>query len=74
MRSFRRLTPKDSKVDSVLRIYHERLEPGDNFLTLSNRLGKIITEDELRLLNGFYPKGEPEPGTWLKLVKKEAID
>ena len=74
MRSFRRLTPKDSKVDSVLRIYHERLEPGDTFLTLSNRLGKIITEDELRLLNGFYPKGEPEPGTWLKLVKKEAID
>jgi len=71
IRTFRRVGPKDKQVDSVLRIYHERLEPGDTFSSLSQRLGKIASEDELRLLNGYYPKGEAEPGTWLKLLKKD---
>lgn len=29
-------------------------------------------EDDLRLLNGFYPKGEAELGTWIKLLKRDA--
>ena len=71
IRTFRRLGLKDKQVDSVRRIFHERLEPGDTFASLSQRLGKIASEDELRLLNGYYPKGEAEPGTWLKLLKKD---
>ncbi|MGH1370519.1 MAG: M48 family metalloprotease [Cellvibrionaceae bacterium] len=31
-------------------------------------LGKY-TEDQLRLLNGYYPRGEPKPGEWIKIVK-----
>jgi len=71
IRTFRRIGPKDKQVDSVLRIYHERLEPGDTFQSLARRLGRIASEEELRLLNGYYPKGEAEPGTWLKLLKKD---
>jgi predicted Zn-dependent protease len=32
------------------------------------QLGKY-TEEQLRLLNGFYPRGEPEPGDWIKIVR-----
>lgn len=32
------------------------------------KLGKY-TEDQLRLLNGYYPRGEPKPGEWIKIVK-----
>ncbi|MBR9910992.1 MAG: M48 family metalloprotease [Gammaproteobacteria bacterium] len=31
-------------------------------------LGKY-TEEQLRLLNGYYPRGEPQPGEWIKVVK-----
>ena len=31
-------------------------------------LGKY-TEEQLRLLNGYYPRGEPNPGDWIKIVK-----
>lgn len=26
-------------------------------------------EQELRLLNGYYPSGEPRPGEWIKIIK-----
>ena len=26
-------------------------------------------EETLRLLNGYYPIGSPEPGEWIKLVE-----
>ena len=74
MRSFRRLGPKDAQIDSVKRIYFERLEPGDTFASLSAKLGSVVSEDELRLLNGYYPKGEAEPGTWIKLLRKDGVN
>jgi predicted Zn-dependent protease len=26
-------------------------------------------ENQLRLLNGFYPRGEPRTGDWIKVIK-----
>ncbi len=73
--SFRRATRKDLPPDHIKRIYYERLKPGQTFADLAkgNILG-IYTEDYLRLINGYYPKGEPEPGTWMKLVRSEPLD
>ena len=70
IKSFRRRTRADSSPDAVKRIYYERLEPGDTFAVLAERIapGKN-QENYLRLLNGYFPKGEPEPGTWVKLFK-----
>lgn len=31
------------------------------------KLGRY-TEEQLRLLNGYYPRGEPKPGEWIKIV------
>ncbi|BFM14898.1 M48 family metalloprotease [Maricurvus nonylphenolicus] len=32
------------------------------------RLGKY-SEEQLRLLNGYYPRGEPQTGEWIKIVQ-----
>ena len=68
--SFRRATRQDLSPDSVKRIYYKRLEPGETFATLAKdqQLGKY-TESYLRVMNGYYPKGEAEPGTYIKMVK-----
>lgn len=70
IRSFRRATRQDLSTDSVKRIYYKRLEPGETFASLASdrQLGKY-TESYLRVMNGYYPKGEAEPGTYIKLVK-----
>ena len=31
------------------------------------KLGRY-TEEQLRLLNGYYPRGEPKPGEWIKII------
>ena len=56
--------------DTVHRIFYHRLEPGETFADLAadKALGKY-TEQQLRLINGYYPTGEPEPGTWIKMAK-----
>jgi predicted Zn-dependent protease len=38
-------------------------------LARSLKLSKSETED-LRLINGHYPAGEPEPGEWIKIFKQ----
>lgn len=70
IKSFRRATRQDLSPDAVKRIYYKRLEPGETFATLAQdrQLGKY-TEPYLRVINGYYPKGEAEPGTYIKLVK-----
>lgn len=70
MQSFRRASNADLPPDREYRIYYERLEPGDTFLDLARKsvLGRQA-EAYLRLINGYYPSGEAQPGTWMKLVK-----
>lgn len=68
--SFRRAEPRDFPPDRVYTIDYHRLKPGETFadLAANNPLGRYA-EEELRLLNGYYPSGEPQPGTWLKVVR-----
>ena len=75
IRSFRRMTPKDKTSKYVTRISYQRLKPGDTFASLAKGIqsDKDDAETELRVINGYYPKGEAEPGTWIKMLKKEKI-
>lgn len=70
VKSFRRAESYDFPPDNIHRIFYHRLAAGETFADLAadKVLGKY-TEDELRLINGYYPKGEPEPGTWIKMVR-----
>ena len=76
IRRFRRLTPKDKTAEHVTKIYYERLKPGETFASISKGVGRddLSAEIELRVLNGYYPKGQPEPGTWVKKLRKEKIE
>ena len=75
IRSFRRMTPKDKTAKHVTKITYERLKPGDTFASLAKELESEIdaAESQLRIINGYYPKGQPEPGTWIKMLRKEEI-
>ncbi len=70
MSSFRRAANSDLPPDREYHIYYKRLEPGETFLDLSRNsvLGQHA-ESLLRLINGYYPSGTPQPGTWMKLVR-----
>ena len=75
IRSFRRMTREDRTNQTVTKVYFERLEPGDTFASLAEDLDKKdeFLENRLRVLNGYYPSGEAEPGTWIKKVREEKI-
>ncbi|WP_439133973.1 M48 family metalloprotease [Pseudomaricurvus sp.] len=45
-----------------------------NDQTTFKRLAEVVplgkfAEDQLRLLNGYYPRGEPSPGEWIKIIQ-----
>ena len=68
--SFRRAEVQDFPPEKIHRVYYQRLEPGQTFADLAagQALGRH-TEDQIRLMNGYFPRGEPEPGTWIKLAR-----
>ena len=68
IRSFRRAEPADFPPNDIKEVAFRRLEPGETFseLAQNNSLGRD-TEDFLRLINGYFPNGEAQPGTWIKL-------
>ena len=76
IRSFRRMNPKDRTTGYVTKVYYERLAPGESFASLAVDFEDELedAEAELRVLNGYYPKGEAEPGTWIKKLRREKID
>ncbi len=77
IRSFRRMNPKDKTSTMVTKLYYERLEPGQSFSSLARQTKGFDGQDvetALRVLNGYYPKGEAEPGTWIKKLRKEKLE
>jgi predicted Zn-dependent protease len=68
--SIRRLKPDEQKLATAKRIRLVRAKPGDTFSKLAqdSDIDKYAVE-QLRLLNGMYPDGEPEPGQLIKIIK-----
>ncbi len=38
-------------------------------LALTSLVTFAAAEAQLRLLNGFYPRGEPRTGDWIKVIR-----
>lgn len=59
-----RATPKPKT------IHYVKANENTTFARLAKtvRLGRY-TEQRLRLINGYYPRGEPKPGEWIKIIK-----
>jgi len=70
IRSFRPLSADERKQAEPLRIRLHRFQAGESLAQLARQ--SRLPDDALgtlRLLNGLYPQGEPQPGDWIKLVR-----
>ncbi len=67
--SLKALTAEEAALAEARRIALLRAQPGVRYSALAARSGLTsYAEAQLRLLNGDYPKGEPEPGRLIKTV------
>lgn len=70
IKSFRPLKSSEFKLAAGLKIKYIKATPGTTYESLAknSKIDKYALE-QLRLLNGHYPRGEPEPGQWIKIVE-----
>jgi predicted Zn-dependent protease len=68
--SIRKLKSSEIELATAKRIDLVRAKAGDSFekLAIGSGLGKYA-EDQLRLLNGMYPDGEPHAGQLIKIIR-----
>ena len=68
--SFRPLRPADRDAVLAMQMRYVRAEPGAGIAQLAAQSPlRAYAEEQLRLLNGAYPRGEPQPGEWLKIIE-----
>ncbi|MGI9301922.1 MAG: M48 family metalloprotease, partial [Gammaproteobacteria bacterium] len=70
IKSLRVLTAEERELAEPRRLNLIETQTGDTFAKLAEDSAfSHHAEEQLRLLNGMYPDGEPEPGQLLKVVK-----
>lgn len=70
IRTFRPISRRALAVQEPKAIHYVKATSSTTFAALAQylKLGKF-GEDELRIINGYYPRGEPEPGEWIKIIR-----
>lgn len=70
IRSFRPLRKTDVVNPDIKRVRYVQANNKTTFSSLARHM-KIgqYAEEQLRLLNGYYPRGEPQPGEWIKIIQ-----
>jgi len=61
-------TPKIAKKNRTIHYVKANNNTRMDLLAKQINLG-VYSEQLLRLINGLYPRGEPKPGDWIKIVK-----
>lgn len=70
IKSMRQLKNAERKLAKPKNIKLVRAKSGDTFASLAKRSDiERHAEEQLRLLNGMYPDGEPKPGQLVKIVQ-----
>ncbi|WKD49220.1 M48 family metalloprotease [Microbulbifer spongiae] len=70
IRSFRPLRKTDMVKKEVKRLRYVKANKKTTFSSLAKHMEiGDYAEEQLRLLNGYYPRGEPKPGEWIKIVQ-----
>jgi predicted Zn-dependent protease len=67
--SFRPLFPKEKKRGESLTLTYVQVPRGATFASLSSGIRIPDAENQLRLINGYYPGGEPRTGDWIKVLR-----
>ena len=68
--SFRPISKRSLLNQQSKAIYYVKATASTSFAKLNHalKLGKH-GERELRIINGYYPRGEPTPGEWIKIIR-----
>lgn len=69
IQSFRPTHPKEQKAGTPAYIHYIQVPRGATLETLASGIRIPDAEAQLRLLNGFYPRGEPRTGDWIKVIR-----
>ncbi|SDJ71132.1 M48 family metalloprotease [Microbulbifer yueqingensis] len=70
IRSFRPLRKSDVIQPDIKRVRYVQANEKTTFASLARHMDiGEYAEEQLRLLNGYYPRGEPKPGEWIKIVQ-----
>lgn len=70
IKSFRPVSRRALVERKSQEIHYVKATSSTTFAALAQylKLGKF-GEDELRIINGYYPRGEPKPGEWIKIIQ-----
>jgi predicted Zn-dependent protease len=67
--SFRPSHPKEKKAGTPAFVHYIQVPRGATLESLAAGIRIPDAEAQLRLLNGFYPRGEPRTGDWIKVIR-----
>jgi predicted Zn-dependent protease len=69
--SFRPISSREIAGQKPTSIHYVKATEATTFERLATALRLNSSEaDDLRLINGYYPKGEPKPGEWIKIYRQ----
>ena len=69
VKSFRPSHPKEKKAGTPAYVHYIQVPRGATLETLAAGIRIPDAEAQLRLMNGFYPRGEPRTGDWIKVIR-----
>lgn len=69
IKSFRAMHPKEKSSNSGRYIRYIQVPRGADVSSLASSVRVDYAEEQLRLINDFYPRGEPRTGDWIKVIQ-----
>ena len=67
--SFRPLTAREKVTGTSHTLHYIQVPRGATFASLASGVKLPDAENQLRLINGYYPTGEPRTGDWVKVIR-----
>ena len=68
--SFRPMLPQEKQNNNPAQVHYIQVPRGATMSSLAAGLRIPHAEQQLRLLNGMYPRGEPRTGDWIKSIRQ----
>ncbi|MEM1111471.1 MAG: M48 family metalloprotease [Pseudomonadota bacterium] len=67
--SFRPMHPKEKQAGTPRYVQYIQVPRGATLASLAAGIPIPNAEERLRLINDFYPRGEPRTGDWIKIIR-----
>ncbi len=67
--SFRPMVPQEKQAANPHYVHYMQVPRGATFESIAKEIDIPDAEQQLRLINGMYPRGEPRTGDWIKVIR-----